>query len=343
MPSLPHLRGSCFEQRGKLKGCVRSGFFFAPSVSYADSSSASGGASATSWFSLGMGWLIRDEPMPLIKRKHATARAYLHDWLEPDVETDFNFFSFLIVTLVLVSLVSLAIETEATRPDTPMLPWVATVVGDINGVVVWIFALEFTLRFWSEGENPNHAGFVGRLKFLATPLAIADVLAFLPELVISLLLPHAAGPWLAALRALRLFRLFKLARYVPAFGIVGAAVRRAGAPLMASLCVAAAQVYVAALLLYFIEGDSKPQQFGSVTRAMWWAIVTLTTVGYGDVYPETVLGRIAAGLVALAGIGIVAMPTGILASSFAEEFRERAEKKQQDLEARRAASRQPTE
>jgi voltage-gated potassium channel len=125
-----------------------------------------------------------------------------------------------------------------------------------------------------------------------------------------------------------LFRLVKLARYVPAFAIVGAAFKRAWAPLMAALCVAGAQLYIAALMLYFIEGDSKPEAFGSIVRSMWWAIVTLTTVGYGDVYPETALGRVAAGLVALAGIGIVAMPTGILASAFAEEFRERHEAKQ---------------
>ena len=279
--------------------------------------------------------------MPLIKRKHATLRAYIHDWAEPDEDGDFNLLSFSIVTLVIISLISLAIETEATRPDTPMAPWVAQLVANINDIVVWIFAIEFVLRFWSEGENPRHAGVIGRLRFLTTPLAIADVLAFLPELITMIILPHAAGPWLAALRALRLFRLFKLARYVPAFGIVGAAVKRAGAPLMASLCVAAAQVYVSALLLYFIEGDTKPEQFGSVTRAMWWAVVTLTTVGYGDVYPETPLGRIAAALIALAGIGIVAMPTGILASSFAEEFRERDEKKKAELEARRAALQAP--
>jgi voltage-gated potassium channel len=274
--------------------------------------------------------------MPLIKRKHDTARAYIHDWLEPDNEGDFNALTLAIVSLVIVSLISLAIETEATRADTPMEAWVAPAVSIINIIVVWVFALEFALRFWSEGENPAHRGVVGRLKFLVSPLAITDLLAFLPELVTMLLLPHAAGPWLLILRALRLLRLFKLARYVPAFSIVGAAVRRAGAPLFASLCVAAAQVYVAALLLYFIEGDSKPAQFGSVTRAMWWAVVTLTTVGYGDVYPETPLGRVAAALVALAGIGIVAMPTGILASSFAEEFRERAEAKAKKLAERNA-------
>lgn len=270
---------------------------------------------------------------PLIKRKHATARAYVHDWLEPDDPGGINFFSGLIITLVLVSLAALAIETEAIREDTPFAPWVRDVVERINAVVVVVFAIEFVLRFWSEGENPAHRGLSGRLKFMTTPLAIADVLAFLPELVVLLFFPGLHGGWLAGLRALRLFRLFKLARYVPAFSIVGNAFKRAGAPLFAALCVAAAQVYVAALLLYFIEGEAKPQAFGSITRALWWAIVTLTTVGYGDVYPETVLGRVAAGLVAVAGIGIVAMPTGILASAFAEEFRERHEKRMEALRA----------
>lgn len=263
--------------------------------------------------------------MPLIKRKHATVKAYIHDWLEPDLPGGMNFFSGLIILLVMISLASLALETEAARADTPFPAWVRSTVGWINGVVLWAFAIEFTLRFWSEGENPKHRGAVGRLRFLAQPITFADVMAFLPELIVVLFFPALHGGWLAALRALRLFRLFKLARYVPAFAIVGAAVRRAWAPLMAALCVAAAQLYIAAMMLYFIEGDTKPQAFGSIMRAMWWAIVTLTTVGYGDVYPETALGRVAAGLVALAGIGIVALPTGILASAFAEEFRVRHE------------------
>ena len=261
--------------------------------------------------------------MPLIKRKHATIKAYVHDWLEPDEPGGINFFSGTIILLVLVSLGSLALETEAIRGDTPFPAWVRPLVGWINGVVLWAFAAEFLLRFWSEGENPDHKGVLGRLRFLAQPITFADVMAFLPELIVVLFFPALHGGWLAALRALRLFRLFKLARYVPAFAIVGAAVKRAWAPLMAALCVAAAQLYIAAMMLYFIEGDSKPEAFGSITRALWWAIVTLTTVGYGDVYPETAWGRVAAGIVALAGIGIVAMPTGILASAFAEEFRER--------------------
>lgn len=273
--------------------------------------------------------------MPLIKTRHTTIKAYVHDWLEPDDLHKLNFFSLSIVLLVICSLVTLAVETEAIRPDTPFPPTIEPLVKGVNALIVVLFAIEFSLRFWSEGENPAHAGVMGRLRFLAHFVTIADVLAFLPELIVLLFVPNLHGGWLAALRALRLFRLFKLARYVPAFAIVGAAVRRAAPALFAALCVAAAQVYIAAMLLYFIEGATKPQQFGSITRALWWSVVTLTTVGYGDVYPDSVGGRIAAGLVAVAGIGIVAMPTGILASSFAEEFRERHERHLKALEEAR--------
>ena len=149
------------------------------------------------------------------------------------------------------------------------------------------------LRFWSEGENPRHAGFIGRLRFLTRFITIADVLAFLPELIVLLFVSGSARR-LASRRCGRCAcsALFKLARYVPAFAIVGAAVRRAGAPLMAALCVAGAQLYYRAMLLYFIEGERNPQSFGSITRAMWWAVVTLTTVGYGDVYPRLCWGAL---------------------------------------------------
>lgn len=262
-------------------------------------------------------------------------RARIHEAIEPDERRHrLTWVSGVLVTLVLVSFLTLALETETARADSGLPAWVGVLVGQINTVIVAVFAAEYLLRLWAVGENPQYRGVAGRLRYMVTPLALADLAAFLPELIIGLFFPHASGGMVAALRALRLFRLFKLARYVPAFGIVGAAVRRAGPPLLASLAVAAVQVYVAALILYFVEGvepipghPEQQERFGSVIRAMWWAVVTLTTVGYGDVYPVTPLGRFAAALVALAGIGIVAMPTGILASAFAEEFRERHERK----------------
>jgi len=270
-----------------------------------------------------------------------TLRKRIFDALEPDGRRrGISLVSLMLVTLVLVSFVMMALETEATRSDTTMPPGSALLISDINTVIVLLFAFEYFVRIWAVGENPLYRGLSGRWRYMTTPLALADLAAFLPELVLTVFIADANGSTMAALRVLRLFRLFKLARYVPAFGIVGAAVRRAGPPLLASLAVAAAQVFIAALILYFVEGaqpvpghPEQAERFGSVVRAMWWSVVTLTTVGYGDVYPVTVLGRFAAALVALAGIGIVALPTGIFASAFAEEFRERHEARQKEIEA----------
>ncbi len=273
-------------------------------------------------------------------------RTRVYEAIEPDERrARLTWVTGVLVALVLVSFLTLALETETALPDTSLPAWMGVLVERANNVIVIAFAFEYLLRLWAVGENPKYRGVGGRLRYAVTPLALADLAAFLPELILGVYFPHASGGLVAALRALRLFRLLKLARYVPAFGIVGAAVQRAGPPLLAALAVAAAQVYVAALLLYFVEGShpipGHPEQverFGSVIRAMWWSVVTLTTVGYGDVFPVTPLGRVAAGLVAVAGIGIVAMPTGILASAFAEEFRERHEKKAREaLEVQKAA------
>lgn len=254
-----------------------------------------------------------------------TFRARLHEMLEPERRHGrLSALSLVLVGMVLLSFVTLALETEPTLPA-----WLQASVSAANTIIVILFAAEYAARLWAAGVDPRYRGAGGRLRYAFTPLALADLAAFAPELVLTLMAPEQGGAMLAALRALRLFRLLKLVRYVPAFEIVGAALRRSGPPLVAALAVAAVQVYVAALILYLIEGDIPEQasSFGSVTRALWWSVVTLTTVGYGDVYPITPLGRFAAALVALAGIGIVAMPTGIIASSFTEEFRERHEAK----------------
>src|SRR5689334_9687195 len=104
----------------------------------------------------------------LFVNKHETAKAYVHDWLEPD-DNRINFFSGAVIALVLTSLVSLAVETEAIRPDSQIDPHLRDLVGGINTMIVFAFAIEFSLRMWSEGENPRHAGWMGRLRFVAHP------------------------------------------------------------------------------------------------------------------------------------------------------------------------------
>ena len=113
---------------------------------------------------------------------------------------------------------------------------------------------------------------------------------------------------------------------------------------MTTLAVALTLVYVAAVMLYFIEGVWQGRdEFNSIPRALWWSMATLTTVGYGDVYPITTLGRIAAAIIAMAGIGVVALPAGVFASAFSDELRERQLKKLQDRveEAKADAASEP--
>ena len=200
-----------------------------------------------------------------------------------------------------------------------------------NVAIIIIFALEYLLRLWVAGENPEYRGVRGRLRYVCSGYALADLVAFLPELLWILLAPDDASAQIVmVLRVLRLARLAKISRFIPAFDVLGATLSRAGQQLFTTLAMAMALVYISAVLLYFVEGVGGQQQenFASIPRAIWWAIATLTTVGYGDVYPVTPLGRFFASVIAIAGIGMVALPAGVFASAFSDEIRERENAKQ---------------
>ncbi|MEL7539429.1 MAG: ion transporter [Pseudomonadota bacterium] len=250
-------------------------------------------------------------------------RKKLYTELEPDARSysGLSKLNSFIFALVLISFLGLALETEET-----IGPAWRVGIDYLNIAIVAIFAIEYVIRVWVAGEDPRYQGLSGRLRYMATPYAIADLVAFLPELLWILLTPAGVGDdVLIILRVLRIARLVKLARFVPAFDVLGATVERAGTQLLTTLAMALALVYVSAVALYFVEGIGGQQQesFASIPRALWWAIATLTTVGYGDVYPVTGLGRIFASVIALAGIGVVALPAGVFASAFSDELRER--------------------
>ncbi|MEQ9316689.1 MAG: ion transporter, partial [Henriciella sp.] len=211
--------------------------------------------------------------------------------------------------------------TESTMGE----GWIRA-ISIFNVAIIVIFAFEYLARLWVAGENPEYKGIGGRLKYMLTPYAIADLIAFLPELLWLLFAPEDSNQQIImALRVLRLARLAKIARFIPAFDVLGATVQRSGTQLLTTLAMALALVYVSAVALYFIEGVGGEQQesFASIPRAVWWAIATLTTVGYGDVYPVTPLGRVFASIIAIAGIGVVALPAGVFASAFSDEIKER--------------------
>jgi voltage-gated potassium channel len=183
----------------------------------------------------------------------------------------------------------------------------------------YIFAVEYLLRLWSCIENPRFAHPVkGRLRFIFSPMAIIDLLAFAPSLVpfwsVDLMV-------LRACRLLRIIRVLKLGRYSRAMTTLGNVLHSRRAELAVMGFVMLVVLIIASSPMYYIEHERQPETFGSIPDAMWWAVITLTTIGYGDVYPKTGLGKVIGGVVALCGIGIVALPTAIIAQGFAEALK----------------------
>jgi voltage-gated potassium channel len=154
-----------------------------------------------------------------------------------------------------------------------------------------------------------------RLHFMMRPLALVDLMAIAPFLAT---MGTADMRVLRALRLLRLVRLLKLGRYLAALTVLQRVVYAKRAELVMSSALTSVLLIVASSIMYFAECEAQPDKFSSIPASMWWAVSTLTTVGYGDVYPVTVLGRVAGGILALLGIGLFALPTAILGSGLVE-------------------------
>ncbi len=196
---------------------------------------------------------------------------------------------------------------------------------------VLIFTVEYLLRLWCCTTSPDYARPVrGRLKFALTPLALIDLLAILP-FYLRLLAPWM-GLDLRLLRTVRLFRLFRLAklvRYSVALRTFERVLREKKEELLTSLTFLGLMLLLAATLMYFAERDAQSDKFSSIPAAMWWGIATLTTVGYGDVFPITTIGKLIGSVIAVLGIGMFALPTGILGAAFLEEVERRKAKPKQ--------------
>ncbi len=187
---------------------------------------------------------------------------------------------------------------------------------------VAVFTVEYLLRVWSCTSDPRwRKGVVGRLRFMRTPLAVIDLLAVLP-FYLPMFIPVDLR-FLRVLRLFRLFRLLKLARYTESLRLMGVVVAKRKEELFITLFVIGMLLVLASSAMYLAENEAQPEEFGSIPASMWWAVVTLTTVGYGDTYPVTVAGRVTGAVVALLGIGMIALPTGILGSGFIEELQRR--------------------
>jgi voltage-gated potassium channel len=195
-------------------------------------------------------------------------------------------------------------------------------------ISVLIFSIEYALRLWTavEMEKYRHPLW-GRLRYLCTPLAVIDLLAVLP-----FYLGFIVQFDLRELRVLRLLRVFKLSRYSNAMTIMVAVLRQEMRSIGSILFVFIVLLVFVASLMYLVEHPAQPTVFSDVPAALWWGVETMTTLGYGDMVPITALGRLLGGITAVIGLGMIALPAGIMASGFSEQVRLRREDYGKDVE-----------
>lgn len=234
-----------------------------------------------------------------------------------DVAADGDIASKCVDILILFLIV---INVVMVIADTFELPsGLRTVMSVAETVSVILFTIEYVVRVWVADITYHDISPVrARFKYFFSPSAIVDLLALLP-----FYLPFVFPVNLMVLRTFRVFRLlrlFKVNRYTHALSTIGAVFRQKASQLISSMLVVALLMIIASVLMYNVEHDVQPEVFDNALSGMWWAIATLTTVGYGDIYPITAAGKVLSSIIALLGIGLVAVPTGIITAGFSEQI-----------------------
>lgn len=222
-------------------------------------------------------------------------------------------FDVFLITIILLNVVFTILETVEE-----IYSRFNVFINAFNLVSVIFFTVEYLLRLWTIVENPRFKRPVtGRLKFMVSPLGIIDLMAFLP-----FYMPFMGFDlrFVRILRIFRLFRVFRVAKYIKAIDVIGKVIRQRKEELLISLMFVTFLLIISSCLIYYVEHEAQPDAFSSIPATMWWSIATLTTVGYGDMYPVTPLGKFLGSIIAVLGVGLFALPTGILASGFSEEI-----------------------
>ncbi len=247
----------------------------------------------------------------MAERYAHSLRARIRAILEGEDELASAIVGGVINALIAISAVAISLETVPSLPAAArrFLLW-------LEFFVSVVFALEYALRVWAARRPLRYVfGFWG----------IVDLLAFAPTL-----LAGGEGIW----GVVRVLRLIKLVRHWSALDRLVRALIRIRDDLLVFLSIAALLIYVAAVGIYHFEHEVQPEAFSSIPASLWWAIATFTTVGYGDVYPVTAGGKIFTAIILIIGLGVVAVPTGLISAALIEELE--AERRRRDARRRRS-------
>ena len=229
-------------------------------------------------------------------------------------------FDIFIMTLILLNVIAVILETVESLGSRYMLFF-----ETFEMFSVAVFSIEYLLRIWSctIAERYNRP-LMGRLRFSVTPMALIDLMAILP-FYLPMIIPLDLR-FIRALRLFRFFRLLKMTRYSDSLKTFGNVIRAKKEELVITIFFILILLVISSSLMYFCENEAQPDVFSSIPASMWWGVATLTTVGYGDVYPITPIGKFLGAIIAILGIGMFAIPTGILGSGFIEEIQKKEKK-----------------
>ncbi len=250
--------------------------------------------------------------------ERVTARKYVSNLLLTHaIESRMEFFvRTLIGALIVLSVTAVILDTE------PYFKQFHHAFRIIEYTAAIVFTIEYLLKLWCCVELPKYAdAWHGRFRYAMSFFAIVDLIAIVPFFLV-----HSGLEVFLSFRALmllRIVRILKFGQYSKSMGMILRVLRNKRKDIVMSMFIVTVLLVISSSIMYFVEHEAQPQAFMSIPRAMWWGVATLLTIGYGDIYPITALGKICASIISMLGISIVAIPPGIIVSGFIEQLHKR--------------------
>lgn len=243
-------------------------------------------------------------------------RKWAYELLEPNISGSpaSKAVELLLIVLIFLNIIAIILESVQT-----INAEFHEFFSSLEKFSVIIFSIEYALRIWTSADNPRYH--YSRKEYLFSGMAIIDLLSIFPfyfDLLFGMVPIELL--FLRVVRLFRLFRLLKIARYLKALNIMNAVLRERKEQILVSIMFILFLLVIVSTIMFYVENDAQPELFSSIPATMWWGIETLTTVGYGDMIPQTPFGKILGGAIAILGIGLFALPAGIFSSGLTEHM-----------------------
>lgn len=223
-------------------------------------------------------------------------------------------FDYFIIILIVLNIIAIALDTVAG-----LAPKFLSLLKVFEIVSIGIFTVEYLMRIYvSDLTHPAKSKLQSVLKFIVSPFGIIDLLAILPFYIPFIIKVDLR--FLRIMRLIRFFRVLKISRYNDTLKLIKDVLKEKKAELGMTFFIAFLILLISGFIMYSVESPVQPEKFPNVFASLWWAVATLTTVGYGDIYPVTAIGKIISGIVAVMGIGLIALPTGIISAGFIDKM-----------------------